>query len=261
MTHVVAFQRHRSRLRAVQFQVAQGTVALQPRATPAPTGRTLPSMMSLGRSHHGTALDYLEARREGNPKWLHLLRLRSQQALRPRVHTHLLPPLCQRAPRLPPRTGGQFLMLEEAIRPKIEMMGGQSSKEIAMISRKITLRALLQHLRRLSQERIPPSQEQTCLPRTMLGSLRWIDFFCKVLCQTRVPCLQAFRPIKAFAQLYSRGCVVFGDPPLLLSAFFNSMQRPKGNSPTGSGRNSFGVPASPPLSVLQDCAPRLTLVL
>ena len=123
-----------------------------------------------------------------------------------------------------------------------------------MISRKITLRALLQHLRRLSQERIPPIQEQTCLPRTMLGSLRWIDFFCKVLCQTRAPCLQAFRPIKAFAQLYSRGCVVFGDPPLLLSAFFNSMQRPKGNSPTGSGRNSFGVPASPPLSVLQDCA-------
>ena len=41
-THVLAFQRHRSRLRAVQFQVAQGTVVLQPRTTPAPTGRALP---------------------------------------------------------------------------------------------------------------------------------------------------------------------------------------------------------------------------
>ena len=34
MTHVVAFQRHRSRLRAVQFQVAQGTVALQRKDSP-----------------------------------------------------------------------------------------------------------------------------------------------------------------------------------------------------------------------------------
>ena len=131
-------------------------------------------------------LDYLEARRESEVAAP--ATASSQQALRPRVHPHLLPLLCQRAPRrrlLPPRTGGQFLMLEEAIRRKIEMMGGQSRKKIATISRKFTLRALLQHLRRLSRERIPPDREQTCPPQTMLGSLRWIDFFFKVFCQTK----------------------------------------------------------------------------
>ena len=49
--HVAAFQRHRSRLRAIQHQVEHGKVSLQPRATPLQTVRTLPPMMSLGRAH------------------------------------------------------------------------------------------------------------------------------------------------------------------------------------------------------------------
>ncbi|CAE7832522.1 xerD [Symbiodinium sp. CCMP2592] len=56
----VAFQRHRSRLRAVQHQVAQGNVALQPRSTPMQTVRALPPMMSLGRSHRLYLLNRLE---------------------------------------------------------------------------------------------------------------------------------------------------------------------------------------------------------
>eukprot|EP00439_Symbiodinium_sp_Y106_P084358 s126_g25.t1 len=69
MSHVAAFQRHRSRLRAVQHQVAQGTVALQPRATAVPTGRTLPPMMSLGRSHRLYLLNRLDRLERQGVRW------------------------------------------------------------------------------------------------------------------------------------------------------------------------------------------------
>ncbi|CAE7250266.1 ATJ20 [Symbiodinium sp. CCMP2592] len=65
----VAFQRHRSRLRAVQHQVAQGNVALQPRATPLQTVRTLPPMMSLGRSHRLYLLNRLERLERRGVTW------------------------------------------------------------------------------------------------------------------------------------------------------------------------------------------------
>ena len=58
--HVAAFQRHRSRLRAIQHQVEHGTVSLQPRATPLQTVRTLPPMMSLGRAHRLYLLNCLD---------------------------------------------------------------------------------------------------------------------------------------------------------------------------------------------------------
>eukprot|EP00439_Symbiodinium_sp_Y106_P066988 s4464_g11.t1 len=69
MSHVAAFQRHRSRLRAVQYQVAQGTVALQPRATTNPTGRTLPPIMSLGRSHRLHLLSRLDRLERQGVRW------------------------------------------------------------------------------------------------------------------------------------------------------------------------------------------------
>ncbi|CAE7583712.1 unnamed protein product [Symbiodinium sp. CCMP2592] len=65
----VAFQRHRSRLRAVQHQVAQGNVALQPRATPSQTVRALPPMMSLGRSHRLYLLNRLERLERQGVTW------------------------------------------------------------------------------------------------------------------------------------------------------------------------------------------------
>ncbi|CAE7468675.1 unnamed protein product [Symbiodinium sp. CCMP2592] len=65
----VAFQRHRSRLRAVQHQVAQGNVALQPRATPLQRVRALPPMMSLGRSHRLHLLNRLERLERRGVTW------------------------------------------------------------------------------------------------------------------------------------------------------------------------------------------------
>ncbi|CAE7245307.1 unnamed protein product [Symbiodinium sp. CCMP2592] len=65
----VAFQRHRSRLRAVQHQVAQGSVALQPRSTPLQTVRALPPMMSLGRSHRLYLLNRLERLERQGVTW------------------------------------------------------------------------------------------------------------------------------------------------------------------------------------------------
>ncbi|CAE7836995.1 ATJ20 [Symbiodinium sp. CCMP2592] len=65
----VAFQRHRSRLRAVQHQVAQGNVALQPRMTPAQTVRTMPPMMSLGRAHRLYLLNRLERLERQGVTW------------------------------------------------------------------------------------------------------------------------------------------------------------------------------------------------
>ncbi|CAE7232582.1 unnamed protein product [Symbiodinium sp. CCMP2592] len=65
----VAFQRHRSRLRAVQHQVAQGNVALQPRATPLQRVRALPPMMSLGRSHRLYLLNRLERLERRGVTW------------------------------------------------------------------------------------------------------------------------------------------------------------------------------------------------
>ena len=64
--------------------------------------------------------------------------------------------------------------------------------------------------------------------------------------------LQAFRPIRASAQLYSRG-VTFRR----CAQQKNSVQRPKGEDdcPTGSGIKLPDASAFfPPLSVLQDCA-------
>ena len=143
MSHVAAFQRHRSRLGAVQHQVAQGTVALQPRATTVPTGRTLLAMMSLGRSHRlnrlgslerqgvrWTAeevascytmeqfLDYLEDRQVAEAERAAPTTASKSAGAPPPTHTRLRRPLCRRAPRprlLRPQTGGQFLVLEKAI--------------------------------------------------------------------------------------------------------------------------------------------------
>ncbi|CAE7342193.1 unnamed protein product [Symbiodinium sp. CCMP2592] len=69
VTLAAAFQRHRSRFRAVQHQVAQGNVALQPRATPLQTVRTLPPMMSLGRSHRLYLLNRLERLERQGVTW------------------------------------------------------------------------------------------------------------------------------------------------------------------------------------------------
>ena len=72
--------------------------------------------------------------------------------------------------------GGQFLVLEKAIRRKIMQQDGQSPKMKAMILRKTNPRVLLQHLSR-NQERAP--LEQICRLRMMPGSLRWTNFFFK----------------------------------------------------------------------------------
>ncbi|CAE7471774.1 unnamed protein product [Symbiodinium sp. CCMP2592] len=148
----VAFQRHRSRLRAVQHQVAQGNVALQPRATPLQRVRALPPMMSLGRSHRlyllnrlerlerrGVTwtqeeqfLDYLEARVNADAERAEpTTASKSAGAPPPQVY-HLILAL-QRAPRrepllhhrVQPRTGGQNLPHLVPISRKIEKLGGQ----------------------------------------------------------------------------------------------------------------------------------------
>ena len=68
MGHVVAFQRHRSRLRAIQHQMRLGTVTPQP-TTARRTVGAMPPMMSLGQSHRLYLLRRLHAFERRGVQW------------------------------------------------------------------------------------------------------------------------------------------------------------------------------------------------
>ena len=68
MGHVVAFQRHRSRLRAIQHQLRLGTVTPQP-TTARRTVGAMPPMMSLGQSHRVYLLRRLHAFERRGVQW------------------------------------------------------------------------------------------------------------------------------------------------------------------------------------------------
>ncbi|CAE7194940.1 unnamed protein product [Symbiodinium sp. CCMP2592] len=169
----VAFQRHRSRLRAVQHQVAQGNVALQPRATPLQRVRALPPMMSLGRSHRLHLLNRLERLERRGVTWT------QEEVLHPPQVYHLILAL-QRAPRrepllhhrVQPRTGGQNLPHLVPISRKIEKLGGQCLRTKVTISREPNPQLLLQRLREVMlqvtppQLGVPPEWEPKAKPQT-----------------------------------------------------------------------------------------------
>ncbi|CAE7220056.1 LCP2 [Symbiodinium sp. CCMP2456] len=67
--HVVAFQRHRSRLRAIQHQLHRGSVAPQPRIVIERAPGALPPMMSLGREHRLRLLRRLHEFERAGVEW------------------------------------------------------------------------------------------------------------------------------------------------------------------------------------------------